>query len=315
MKRWVVRRLRSALGVDALDQRSAAATDQVHELRALADHLRGMRLDDQLDALHAAVAELAAFRQVVGGTLLTEVAPLATSPRISVVLATRDRRDLLARAIASVQAQSYPTWELVVVDDGSSDGTADLLGSLTDDRIVVLHAGGSGAAAARNVGLAAARGEWVTFLDDDNLMAPGWLRGIAHFAATTPGASALYGAQLRQYEPQEGRAVDTYLWYVTPFDLDRLRAGNFIDLGAFAARRDLPEVRFDESLARFIDWEMIVRVAATTDVHPVPVLSGYYFTSHQQRITHRGELDAWRAFADRLADPDDPVGTPMRPPG
>jgi glycosyltransferase involved in cell wall biosynthesis len=94
-------------------------------------------------------------------------------PTISVVIPTYDRRALLMEAVESVRAQTFAGWELLVADDGSTDGSADAVEALHDPRIRVLrlpHAGQ--AAAARNAGVRAARGEWVAFLDSDDVWAP-----------------------------------------------------------------------------------------------------------------------------------------------
>jgi glycosyltransferase involved in cell wall biosynthesis len=94
-------------------------------------------------------------------------------PLVSVVLPTHNRVNLLRDAIASIIAQTYPHWELIVVDDGSTDGTADLLDAILDRRVRCLTVPHSGnASVARNVGIAAARGWYVAFQDDDDVWLP-----------------------------------------------------------------------------------------------------------------------------------------------
>jgi glycosyltransferase involved in cell wall biosynthesis len=98
-------------------------------------------------------------------------------PEISVVLATYNRRATLPRAIASVLGQDGAAFELIVVDDGSRDGTSDYLATLADPRIrVVRSERNSGPSAARNRGLAQARASIVAFLDSDDVYRPGRLR-------------------------------------------------------------------------------------------------------------------------------------------
>ncbi|HZT18658.1 MAG TPA: glycosyltransferase family A protein [Dongiaceae bacterium] len=97
-------------------------------------------------------------------------------PEISVVVPTRDRADLLPRALASALAQEGASFEVIVVDDGSSDGTAEYLASVADPRLAILrNPAPEGAAAARNRGLAAARAPVTAFLDDDDELLPGFL--------------------------------------------------------------------------------------------------------------------------------------------
>ena len=93
------------------------------------------------------------------------------TPTISVIIPTYQRGELLRDAIASVEAQTYRDFELIVIDDGSTDGTGEILESL-DTRGLRFHyrwRPNRGVAAARNVGLELARGEIIAFLDSDDL--------------------------------------------------------------------------------------------------------------------------------------------------
>ena len=93
------------------------------------------------------------------------------APRVSVIIPTYNRADLVRQALASVKAQTYRDFEIVVVDDGGTDGTCEVLSAWREIR-VLRHAGRRGVSAARNTGIAAARGEWLAFLDSDDLWLP-----------------------------------------------------------------------------------------------------------------------------------------------
>ena len=98
---------------------------------------------------------------------------MASSPRVSVIIPTWNRRRQLEEAIASVLAQTYTDYEIVVVDDGSTDDTrAWIRGRYPEDRLVYLHQENRGSSSARNAGIRAARGELVAFLDSDDLWLP-----------------------------------------------------------------------------------------------------------------------------------------------
>jgi len=95
------------------------------------------------------------------------------APQVSVVLPTWNRQPLLRRAVESVLAQTWRDLELVVVDDGSTDGTRDYLEAIEDSRVRPIwleHCGDL--TSARSVGLRHVRGEWVAFLDSDDLWLP-----------------------------------------------------------------------------------------------------------------------------------------------
>jgi glycosyltransferase involved in cell wall biosynthesis len=104
---------------------------------------------------------------------------LTVTPEVTVVVPTKDRWPVLSRAaLPAVLEQQLVDVELVVVDDGSSDGTSERLAALGDPRVrVVRHETARGVAVARNAGIAAARGRWISFLDDDDLWSPLKLRG------------------------------------------------------------------------------------------------------------------------------------------
>src|SRR5436305_6133603 len=95
------------------------------------------------------------------------------APRFSVVLPTFDRRDLVLEAIASVEAQRFRDYELIVVDDGSTDGTRDAVAGRPG--LIYVWQENRGEAVARNEGVARAHGELVAFLDSDCLWRPNHL--------------------------------------------------------------------------------------------------------------------------------------------
>src|SRR2546423_6359595 len=119
---------------------------------------------------------------------------MAPAPEVTVVVPTHSRWDLLSTAALPASfGQEDVDVEVVVVDDGSTDATAEGLARLDDPRLrVVRHERARGVAQARNAGIAAARGEWIALLDDDDLWAPWKLRAQID-AATAEHAVFAYG--------------------------------------------------------------------------------------------------------------------------
>jgi len=116
-----------------------------------------------------------------------------TAPRVTVAVSTWNRAHLVGRAIASVLAQTFRDFELLVVDDGSTDPTAEVVRGFTDPRLRYLrHPENRGISRARNTAIAAARGEWMAFLDDDNEWSPEYLARQLAAAARRPGSDVLY---------------------------------------------------------------------------------------------------------------------------
>ena len=106
-------------------------------------------------------------------------------PEVSIILPTYNRADALSRAIASVRQQTFTDWELLVIDDGSTDGTAALVSDI-DCRIRLLRQDNSGCYVARNNGLRASRGRYITFLDSDDEWLPHFLEITTAFLRWSP---------------------------------------------------------------------------------------------------------------------------------
>lgn len=114
---------------------------------------------------------------------------------ISVILPTFNRKELLFRAIQSVRRQTYPHWELLVIDDGSTDGSDTLIASAAaeDSRIRAFRIAHAGPAAARNQGLERMRGAWAAFLDSDDEYEEPHLALRAAIVTEDTGIDMLYG--------------------------------------------------------------------------------------------------------------------------
>lgn len=108
---------------------------------------------------------------------------VTSAPAFSVVIPTHNRQATIARAVKSVLAQTLTDFELLVVDDGSTDDSLQVLDSLQDGRLRVIRSPRrQGRSRARNRGLEEAQGRWTVFLDSDDEALPGWLEGLARLA-------------------------------------------------------------------------------------------------------------------------------------
>jgi glycosyltransferase involved in cell wall biosynthesis len=214
-------------------------------------------------------------------------APLESATLISVVTATRNQCFYLERAIASVLAQRHSALELIIVDDGSTDRTPDLLASLDDPRVRVLRTAGVGHAAARNLALGAARGRIVAYLDDDNLMDAGWLRAVAWAFERWPDTELLYGARLIEdanaVHGAPSGVMPSLEWL--PFDRGRIEQANYIDMNVMAHRTGLPEAHFDEALLSNVEWEMTLRLTARRPPLELPAIACLYGSYAPGRVS------------------------------
>jgi len=280
-RRLVTRRL----GIQALraDMAAHAAALAAHQA-SLVQHA----VDINVLVEQSRAARLA--QTIVWATMWNAADPSPLATLVTVVLPTRNRADLVLRAVRSVLQQANVRIELIVVNDASTDHTAAVLATIEDPRVTVLVGGaagvGAGCGAARNIAIKHATGDIIAFVDDDNIMAPGWLAAAARHLSQHEESAGVYGAQIR--EPEQ--AGDLNLLYRAPFNRDELLVGNFIDIGAAAFRAGTDELHFDDSLDGLEDWDMFIRITSTQRLDPIPVLSCFYSTSAQNRLSHQPEM-------------------------
>lgn len=237
----------------------------------------------------------------------TLIVPSA-EPQVSIIMPTWNRAGFIGRAIESVLAQSFPHWELRVIDDGSTDETGSIVRRYqSDPRIHYRYQEHQGAAIARNRGLAEGRGDIVAYLDSDNVWYPHYLAAMIEAFDAHPEQPSVYAAQL-----MVDRATGQASIRADPFSKDRLRTEMYIDLNVFAHRRSLFTSRggFDESLQRFLDWDLVQRY--TSDAAPLllSVLGGRYEEGNWDRITTRENGGRNYAMVKRKHAP--PVSEPLR---
>jgi len=222
-------------------------------------------------------------------------------PRVSVIIPTYNRSDLISEAIRSVLDQHYTDWELIILDDGSTDDTAQVVAEF-GDKVIYIYQDNAGEPAARNAGFAASQGEFVSFLDSDDQMLPNNLENLVSLLDAKPEVSIAYGR---------------YYWFHNDEQIGHLRGPIFdgqifqqllleetMMIGTALIRRDCVHAigGFDENIHFQPHWDFYLRLAR----------AGYLYASCKQGVAllrvhpgNRGkELTAmlkWRlAILDRL---------------
>ena len=216
------------------------------------------------------------------------------TPTVSVVIPVYNDGRHLRRAVNSVIVQTFPKWELLIVDDGSTDDTLAVAHELAaqDERIRVIAADHGGAARARNIGMRHARGEWIAVLDSDDYAIPERLERQLAFAAAHPSAGCI-GAWAWTVSAA-GRELD--MWRSGPQTVEEFRrardAGEFIYFihSTWLMRRDLLERvgGYPEDHLLGEDLALLtVRLAPVTDllVDPQPLV---YREINPNSLTRRG---------------------------
>jgi glycosyltransferase involved in cell wall biosynthesis len=186
-----------------------------------------------------------------------------------VIIPTFNRAHLLPRAIQSVLVQEHAALELIIVDDGSTDSTEEVVASYraTDPRIRYIRQENSGAPVARNRGVAEALGEWVAFQDSDDEWAPGFLAAVLPHAhpdrIVFTSHTVVYRSGIVELVPAEHLSAPKQAL---------LRRNVISTQTALLPHAVALRFPFDESLARFQDWDLWLRLLAIgADFFHVPV--------------------------------------------
>lgn len=226
---------------------------------------------------------------------------LAAEPRplVSVVMPMFNRAGIVGEAIASVLAQTYPDFELIVVDDGSSDESVAAVRRFDDLRIRLIELGeNQGVTVARNTALRAAQGEIIAYLDSDNTWDSRFLAAHVGALLELPDADMIYSGVLLY----SGHASEPYAMRYGHLHRALLENKNYIDNNIIVHRRSFLDRLggFDENLRRYVDWDLILRATELGRVYSVPMLLCHYYYSRTENAitdnpTHVAHLDVLRA--------------------
>jgi glycosyltransferase involved in cell wall biosynthesis len=192
----------------------------------------------------------------------------------SVIIPTYNREKIIADAIRSVLAQDFRDFEIIVVDDGSTDNTAEVTGAIGDQRIMYYYKENAERSVARNFGADMSTGEYLIFLDSDDRMEPGHLQQVAEFinrhnntpefmvtGYTVTGA----GGKPLLYFSERGI-----------FDSEKLIYGNYLSCSPVIIKSEIFKkycFNTDRRLILFEDWELWLRVIAIYELHCLPGLT------------------------------------------
>ena len=213
------------------------------------------------------------------------------SPFFSVVIPTFNRAERIRTTIPSVLNQSFRDFELLVVDDGSTDGTRSVVEEFTDPRIQYLGMENRERGAARNEGVNASRGRYVTFLDSDDLWYPAHLEQVHRTLQARESPPVFH--QAYEVVDEEGKV----LWRPAIFAavLNRLlfTRGNVMSCQGVFLRNDVAAANpFEESrdLAGLEDWELWIRLSTQYEILHDPVITSA-LVQHRQRSVSSSRAD------------------------
>jgi len=194
------------------------------------------------------------------------------SPKVSVIIATYNREKYLKVAIASVLQQTYVNFELIIIDDGSTDNTLKLVKNFSDPRMNYIYQNNKGRSSARNRGISIAKGQYITFLDSDDLYLPTKLALQVNYMDNHPEVGMIYtsaycideaGDFIRhKYKAKASGSIYKKIAFFVPVT---------ITLPTVMIRREiLTKIGgFDENMNRFEDTDMWRRISKITRIDAI----------------------------------------------
>ena len=268
----------------------------------------GRRRADAMGARRAGVARLGL--------------PVSDPPLFSVVIPARNAEDTIAQALDSVLIQTCQQFEIIVVDDGSTDATVQIATEKAADRVTIVSQENQGVSAARNAGIRVARGAYVSFLDADDLWLPTYLAKAIEALSGDPEPGLVFtdawvydepaGRIRRQPMMARRRPTDDLPSEPAAF-FSLLLRGNFVYTSATVPKDVLEQVGgFDAELTRAEDYDLWLRISAagfSASYVPGPLalyrLHGSARSLSSDRLEmSRGESEVLRRLLDRHALPE-----------
>ena len=209
---------------------------------------------------------------------------------VSIIIPTYNRAKCILNSIESVLNQTYPFFELLIVDDGSTDNTEEVVHGIEDDRVKYIKMPqNGGAAAARNYGISVAQYDYIAFQDSDDWWDPEKLDKEMRCITSNPSFAMVY-CQMRCIEVNEKGAGKEIA--ITPADAvpDSIKSGriyeyllkaNYVGAPTMLIRREcLDKVgRFDEAYNALEDWDLVLRISRD---YPIGFVAEPLFTYNMQ---------------------------------
>lgn len=213
----------------------------------------------------------------------------------SVIIPLYNKAESIVETVHSVLGQSFAAFELVIVDDGSTDNSLEIVQGIADERIVIVRKPNGGVSSARNAGIAAARYDHVAFLDGDDIWHKDFLFTIREAFIQLPEAVMIgtaYGSVTSAAELERGLAhgdaKQPVMAYLDDY-FSRIRTEYFYCSSAVVIRKSLlaPDVRFNEQLSSGEDLDMWFRIAARYRIGFVYATLAFYRLDAENRAMNK----------------------------
>jgi len=210
-------------------------------------------------------------------------------PKVSVIMPTYNRSGMIKNAIRSVLRQDLKDFELVIVNDGSTDNTEKVILGFRDPRVKYLCKKNGGPASARNVGISAARGKYISYLDDDDIYYPCHLKLLSRFLDRHKKIGLVYADVHFRINNK------TFIPYSFDFSEEKLEVDNIIPYNSLMHRRGCIRKTgfFDEDLPVAMDWDLWMRISDDYNItHLKQIVAQVRFHGNNRTVT-TGNYHEW----------------------
>ncbi|MEE8432314.1 MAG: glycosyltransferase [Candidatus Desulfatibia sp.] len=214
--------------------------------------------------------------------------------KVSVIIPTYNRAAMLKEAVDSVLAQDYPNFELIVIDDGSTDSTPKILNTYQDD-VTVIRRNNLGVSRARNAGIRAASGQFIAFLDSDDLWLPQKLSNQVEFFNLNPEALICQTEEIWirnsvRVNPKKRHKKVSGMIFEPSLELC------LVSPSAVMMQRSLFETvgLFDESLPACEDYDLWLRISCRYPIHLIDTPLIIKRGGHVDQLSRLPGLDKFR---------------------
>ncbi|MBW4055885.1 MAG: glycosyltransferase family 2 protein [Proteobacteria bacterium] len=203
------------------------------------------------------------------------------TPMVSVIIPTFNRSHTILRSIGSVLSQSYQNFELIIVDDASTDDTEFVVSGIVDDRIkYIRHETNKGGSAARNTGISHSKGKYVAFQDSDDEWFYNKLEMQMAVFESMPQILAVYSGYLLEKDGELKYMPTEQLYAGSGQIFTKLLRGNCVSTQTLIVNNDILKKigGFDERLPRLQDWELVLRLSKEVEFQFLdqPLVKVYY---------------------------------------
>lgn len=230
------------------------------------------------------------------------------NPSISVIIPTHNRADFIKKTIESILNQTFDDFELIIVDDGSTDNTSEIISKISDPRLYYYHINNSERAAARNYGAKQAKGKYLNFFDSDDIAYPNHLQVASDFILNNQvevfhqNFNVQMGNQVKKSTLKKSDNLNHLMVKGNPLSCN----GVFINRKIF----ELFLFNTDRKLSASEDYELWIRLAASYKIHHIITRTSVIidhdersvFTMDKKKLIQRKLLALEYAFNDKAVD-------------